>query len=53
LERDGSRCATIYEELYKLYEPQPADNPMVQHQLQDRDRLLGELKNNLLKAQIA
>jgi len=33
------------------YEPQPADNPMVQHQLQDRDRLLGELKNNLLKAQ--
>jgi len=33
------------------YEPQPVDNPMAQHQLQDRDRLLGELKNNLLKAQ--
>jgi len=33
------------------YEPQPANNPMVQHQLQHRDRLLCELKNNLLKAQ--
>ena len=26
------------------YEPQPADNLMVQHQLQNRDKLFGELK---------